>query len=239
MTLSYNDLLIVGKYFNDINDFINLSKTNKNNNIFDLYHYNPIPLNTNTIKLFPNIETYHKYDNIFSRTFNFKNIVDWITPINYDEINEDENITYKCLYYKPENIKDLENIKIPDEVNLLIDENFKDCTNLTEIIISNNIKEIGKYCFHNCTNLSNIIIPTSVNELGKFCFWKCSNLSEINIPTSVKEIGYECFMECSNLTNIIIPISITKIGNDCFKNCINLTKIDILTDVKEINKLFF
>ena len=61
MTLLQNELMIIGKYFNDIDDFINLARTCKNNNILNLYHFNPIPIGSITIKLFPNIETYHKY----------------------------------------------------------------------------------------------------------------------------------------------------------------------------------
>jgi len=45
MSLSQNELLIVGKYFNDIYDYINLSKTCKNyEDILKLYKTNFIPI---------------------------------------------------------------------------------------------------------------------------------------------------------------------------------------------------
>ena len=90
MSLSQNDLMIIGKYFNTINDYMNLAKTCKNNRLFELYHFNPIPLNNNIFKLFPNVETYHKYNNIFSNIHNLKNVIDWTLPVEYSERNNDE-----------------------------------------------------------------------------------------------------------------------------------------------------
>jgi len=49
--LSQNELLIIGKYFNTIKDFINLAKTCKTYSLFELYRFNPIPLKKYIFKI--------------------------------------------------------------------------------------------------------------------------------------------------------------------------------------------
>ena len=62
MRLSAFDLVIVGKYFDSIQDFKNVSKTCKEyGGLIDLYHFNPIPLNHSEFKLFPHLETFNIY----------------------------------------------------------------------------------------------------------------------------------------------------------------------------------
>ncbi|EDR24636.1 hypothetical protein EDI_141690 [Entamoeba dispar SAW760] len=71
--------MITSKYFNDIKDFINLEigiKRFQGN--MERFHFNPIPLNEHSRKLFANIETFHiynKYDKIFNDGKIFKKII--------------------------------------------------------------------------------------------------------------------------------------------------------------------
>ena len=54
--------MIVGKYFNKPQDFINLMKANKKyREIAAMYKFNPISVDENTIEFFPNIQTLHLY----------------------------------------------------------------------------------------------------------------------------------------------------------------------------------
>ena len=62
--LRFVEAMIISKYFNNAQDFINLSKTNKEyKDIPNNYYYNPIPLTQKCLKLFSNIETIHIYEN--------------------------------------------------------------------------------------------------------------------------------------------------------------------------------
>ncbi|BFU22330.1 hypothetical protein, conserved [Entamoeba histolytica] len=63
MQLGYNEIMIISKYFEDINDFINLEIGIKRfDGNMERFHFNPIPLNQYSRKLFPNIETFHIYN---------------------------------------------------------------------------------------------------------------------------------------------------------------------------------
>ena len=85
MKLGYNEIMITSMYFNDINDFINLElgvKRFRGN--MERFHFNPIPLNEYSRKLFTNIETFHIYnknDKIFNDGRIFKKVIWYI--VNY------------------------------------------------------------------------------------------------------------------------------------------------------------
>lgn len=60
--IDYNSMTIIGKYFEYFKDFVNLEKTCKEyRGIINIYHYNPVPLRKNQMKLFTNIEKYFYY----------------------------------------------------------------------------------------------------------------------------------------------------------------------------------
>ncbi|BFU22466.1 leucine rich repeat protein bspa family [Entamoeba histolytica] len=240
MQLGYNEIMIVSKYFEDINDFINLEigiKRFQGN--MERFHFNPIPLNQHSRRLFPNIETFHIYnkkDEVFKDGRIIKQII-WY-KVNYSrylEEKEEGNICKNIEYTKEDRIK--YGNTIPIEVNSLGNECFSFYSILTPINIPNIIKM--RHSFDRCSTLTTVNIPTSVTQIGDRCFSKCTSLQSINIPTSVIEIGNKCFFECYSLTSIAIPTNVSKIGDRCFYGCKSLTSIEIPTSVTEIGNLCF
>ncbi|EDR30298.1 hypothetical protein, conserved [Entamoeba dispar SAW760] len=256
MKLGYNEIMITSMYFNDINDFINLEIGVKRfqGNI-ERFHFNPIPLNKYSRKLFTNIETFHIYnynDEIFKDGRIFKYVIWYL--VNYSEYlqeKEQGNICKNIEYTKEDRNK--YGNTIPSEV-----------------------KSLGYKCFYNCDSLTTINIPSSITKLDDCCFYECSSLKSINIPSSVISIGDDCFSGCSSLTSInienlqyiskerifmnkpvlvsteipenlqiingkniekkdinkfIIPSSITKLGEYCFYECKSLTSINIPSSI--------
>ncbi|GAB1224938.1 hypothetical protein ENUP19_0228G0009 [Entamoeba nuttalli] len=230
MQLGYNEIKIVSKYFKDINDFINLEigiKRFRGN--MERFHFNPIPLNQYSRKLFPNIETFHIYnkeDEIFEDGKISKQIiwykVDYSTYLQEkEEMNECKNIEYT--------IKDRKKYgnTIPIEVKSLGNCCFKWCDDIQEINIPTGVSKIGYECFYECKSLKSIDIPTSVSKMGDECFYKCSSLASIEIPSRVSKMGDYCFYGCSSLISIEIPSRVSKIGEGCFCNCTSLTSVTI------------
>ncbi|BFU26149.1 leucine rich repeat protein, BspA family [Entamoeba histolytica] len=215
MQLGYNEIMIVSKYFEDINDFINLEigiKRFRGN--MERFHFNPIPLNQYSRKLFPNIETFHIYN-------------------EEDEIFKDGRIIKQIIWYKVSYSKYLKEKEEMNECKNIkyTEEDRKKYGNTIPIEVTS----LGNYCFIGCTSLISINIPTSVIEIGNRCFYECTSLTTINIPTNVSKIGDSCFEECTSLTSITVPPSVTKIGYGCFYKCTSLTTINI-EDVKYISK---
>ncbi|GAB1221254.1 hypothetical protein ENUP19_0075G0002 [Entamoeba nuttalli] len=237
MQIGYNEIMIVSKYFEDINDFINLEMGIKRfQGNMERFHFNPIPLNQYSRKLFPNIETFHIYnkeDEVFKDGKIFKYVI-WykVSYSTYLEEKEEMN-EYKNIEYTQKDRKKYGNT-IPIEVNSLGYICFEYCTTLTSINIPTSVSKIGNYCFYGCISLKSIEIPTSVNKIGYSCFSGCRSLTTINIPTSVIEIGNYCFEYCTTLTSIEIPTSVIEIGKGCFRGCSSLKTITIPTSVSKI-----
>ena len=70
------------------------------------------------------------------------------------------------------------------------------------------------------TEITDLVIPNNVTSIGGSAFSKCTGLTSIEIPNSVTSIGGEAFRGCSGLTSITIPNSVTSIGEYAFSGCI-------------------
>ena len=55
-----------------------------------------------------------------------------------------------------------------------------------------NVTEIGEYVFRDCP-VTEVILPEGLKKIGRQQFWGCDNLKSITIPSSVTEIGYDAF----------------------------------------------
>lgn len=82
----------------------------------------------------------------------------------------------------PKNIypkNELIGITLPNTLQYISYEQFRDCNNLEYVDIPNSVVSIGKSSFYYCSNLTEITIPSSVTNIGDYCFYNCSNLSKI------------------------------------------------------------
>jgi hypothetical protein len=70
---------------------------------------------------------------------------------------------------------------------------FRDCPNLTSIIIPDSITSIGGNAFQNCINLTNIDIPNSVTSIGTNIFYNYTFSNEKHYTEDGKLIAYKAF----------------------------------------------
>ena len=82
--------------------------------------------------------------------------------------------------------------------HLYSDEN----TEITELIIPDDMTSIPNYVFSGCSGLTSVTIPNSVTSIGSSAFNGCSGLTSVTIPNSVTYIGSGAFLGCSGLTSI-------------------------------------
>lgn len=106
-------------------------------------------------------------------------------------------------------------------------ENWIDGTNVTEIIIGDEVERIGPEAFKNYLQLSTLTIPNSVSIIENGAFYGCKSLSSVNIPNTLTSISQWLFYNCSSLEEIVIPNSVTTIGRFAFEKCTNLTSLII------------
>jgi hypothetical protein len=119
------------------------------------------------------------------------------------------------------------------------DNSFRNCNNITSIVIPPGVTNIGNYAFSSCAKLYNIQIPDSVDSIGSSAFYYCSYLETITIKGSITSIGANTFAGCANLTTITIPDSVTSIGKNAFVYCSNLSSITIPHKVTSIGACAF
>ena len=131
-------LLIISKYFNTIQDYVNLVKTCKEfKDIIKQYRFNPIELDENELKIFENIEEYHFYSktNSLISIPNIKKYIHWIDKITYlDYLTIQENHEYKNVILTKDDVKYL-----------------KPSQPIYSLNIGTGITEIEKGCFKTCT----------------------------------------------------------------------------------------
>ena len=101
-------------------------------------------------------------------------------------------------------------------------------TEITKLVIPDDITEIKQYAFYYCFGLTSVIIPNSVTKIGDSAFSRCPDLTSVSIPNTVTSIGNSAFSVCTNLTSIIIPNSVISIDDYAFSGCTGLTTITSL-----------
>ncbi len=75
-------------------------------------------------------------------------------------------------------------------------------TEITDLVIPDDVTSIGDYAFYCCGKLTSITIPGSVTDIGRYAFEYCSNLTSISIPNTVTSIGDYAFSDCSGLESM-------------------------------------
>ena len=95
---------------------------------------------------------------------------------------------------------------------------------ITKVIIGNDVSIIGNCAFSECSNLATVTIGNSVFSIGKFAFSGCFKLTSITIGNSITDIGTGVFARCQSLTEIVNErIDPQSINSNVFGD-INLTK---------------
>lgn len=137
----------------------------------------------------------------------------------------------------PEIRRNIEGIFIPNTVEVIAGDAFKDCENLKQVKFQSNsqLTEIGKSAFENCSSLKSITIPSSVEKMGDYCFMGC-RLEEVSFQenSNLRQMGMACFAECSHLKEINLP-DVNKISAECFAECESLESFNIPSSVEQIN----
>ncbi len=116
---------------------------------------------------------------------------------------------------------------------------FRDCGNITGLIIPDSVTKIGMQAFQSCKSLAEVTLPGNLTEIGEHGFRACTSLEQITIPGSVKTISYLSFDSCSSLVDIVISEGVQIIDDWAFSNCKNITEIVIPDSVTSIGDAVF
>ena len=239
MTLSKYELMIISKYFNDIEDYINLMETCKlYSNITELFKFNPIDIPFNNqdelnlyTKIFKNINTIHYYEHVnefphFLNPFVIHFDIDYFPELD----SLVEKFKNKCKFDKctlrEYNLEYAKN-NLGKDIITNISINYMD-KNVRNIDLSSYTKltKIDKEGFL-YDYIESIKLPSSIIKIDNQAFVG-NNFEEIDLSncTNLTKLCCGCFENCGLLKTIKLPLSIVEISNDCFKNC-DINEIDL------------
>ena len=130
----------------------------------------------------------------------------------------------------------LTELVISEGVTTIEDKAFFNCTGLTKVSIPSTVTSIGYEAFNNCISLTEVIIPEGVTTIEQRAFSSCTGLIKVSIPSTVTTIGEKAFDLCCNLTELVISEGVTTIGKRAFRNCTNLSKVSLPSTVTSIGE---
>jgi M6 family metalloprotease-like protein len=115
---------------------------------------------------------------------------------------------------------------IPDGVNYIGDQAFRECTSLEQLSLGSSLYSIGVAAFYDCTNLQgSLILPASLSNIGHHAFYHCYSFTgSLLIPGYVRDIPDYTFYNCYGFTgSLTISNSVTSIGVSAFEYCEGFT----------------
>ncbi len=96
----------------------------------------------------------------------------------------------------------IESIEMPNTIETIELGAFADCSNLTMISLSSNLKVLGDNALQN-TKISSITFPTSLEEIGVNLFIGNTQIRTVTIPKNVSKIGSGIAMD-TNIREIVV-----------------------------------
>ena len=98
----------------------------------------------------------------------------------------------------------LRNVILPENIKVIENGAFTDCTNLKEINLPESLVSIEDHAFENCECLAHIKFPENLVSIESYAFGNCDKLTNITIPKGLADIESNAFSGCKNLKEFIV-----------------------------------
>ena len=215
--LTFGFIVIIAKYYQSNNDFINTMKTNKQYKpLVSLYKFNPISDTT----LFENIQTQHiynedDYNNLLENKYKY---INW-TENYYNKnnlINKRSSFNRNILVNKIDTLLKGDKLIIPNEFYTLEQLSISYSSSYKELIVLNNIKEL--------------YLPNSIRIIKPFSIDNLNRLEKLYLPDNKGlEINEKAINHCQSLNYLFIPpnMSIEQVNVFCGGSFYNTSITDI------------
>ena len=98
------------------------------------------------------------------------------------------------------------------------------------LTFGNNVSVLGNYSFIDCSGFTDVVLPNSVTSIGSYTFRRCSDVTAATIPSG--SIGGNVFEACPKLKQLTIgsAVTLTKDSWYSFSECTSLSKINSNTE---------
>ena len=135
--------------------------------------------------------------------------------------------------------RDVTSVVLPPGIETLGDSMFSGCRSLEAVSLPAALKSIESYAFQSCQKVQAVNIPSGVTNIGQLAFGYCEKLAAVALPDGLAAMGDNAFDGCTNLTSLTIPASLKRIPMAAFENCTSLTNVTVEEGVEVIGNASF
>ena len=133
------------------------------------------------------------------------------------------------------NATNLRTVIMPDEVEVIDEAAFSNCSALAEISFPGALTTLGRSAFEKCVLLEEFEMKQNLTSPAAYVtfypFYGC-HLKRIVVDEGVTTINNNIFQGgCSYLEELLLPKSLKKIGNYAFENAVNLKELTIRSNI--------
>ena len=129
----------------------------------------------------------------------------------------------------------LQTVIFPKALEMIDQEAFSGCNNLTEVAFSkaSQLRSIEYSAFYECSGLRDLDLSacTSLVGIGSNAFYRCSNLQTVDLSGCGKlsNIGSYAFQYCSSLRTVDLSncSALATLGSAAFSSCSNLMSVGL------------
>lgn len=125
---------------------------------------------------------------------------------------------------------------VPGKVKKIGNSAFRFCERLTQVVLNDNVEEIGENAFWNC-NITNVYLGKRLKVVGDSAFGN-TGLTSVTLLSRIKW-GKDVFDGCSRLTRATVEEGVTAIPDRTFDSCISLTSVSLPSSLLTIGKSAF
>lgn len=139
----------------------------------------------------------------------------------------------------------LTSVEMPNTVTVLNNDCFMTCTALTDVVLSNSLKTIGRFAF-NGSKIKSITLPVTLESIGNQAFCNCFELMEFVMDGTGEYFSVEdgILFNADKTTLVsypnmkgdtyVIPSFVTTIGENAFYSCNALKSVTVGDNVESV-----
>jgi hypothetical protein len=103
---------------------------------------------------------------------------------------------------------------------------YDECVVIPAEVDGKKITTIGENSFANFSELKEVVIPQNVKQIDEGAFFYCENLQKVTLPNSLERISEDAFYNCDSLLNVAVPLD-CEVHQYAFSP---VTRLDVLAD---------